>query len=141
MIYTLGGPVYVGGGPEGDVFKLILAKPPSIALISLVFGVDAKETYAKRKSHINYDIHTEDKRGMFSNEDRPAKLLFLTLIAKYLDEIFPYPEVSIQNPVFPDIDRTDRCQDCLMFAFKLYIKTGWTRSHKWQKSGSWSLLF
>ena len=58
MGLTLGGPGYEGGGPEGDVVTLIPAKPPSIALISLVFGVDAKETYTRRNSHVNYDIHT-----------------------------------------------------------------------------------
>ena len=56
--------------------------------------------------------------------DNPARFLFLAPIAKYLDEIFPDPEVSIWSPNIPDINRTgpdrtgpDQCQSRFMFKF------------------------
>ena len=39
-------------------------------------------------------------------KDYPTRFLFLAPIGKYLDEIFPDPEVSIWSPNIPDIDQT-----------------------------------
>ena len=64
------------------------------------------------------------------SQTAPARLLFFAPIAKYIDEIFPNPEVSILNLDIPNTDWTGPYQNqlssCLLLICHHFLIIGWS---------------